>query len=279
MTGAGSGAPKVSAITTAYNSGRYVNRAIDSLLTQTLTDIEVVTVDDGSTDGTGEVLDDYARRDPRVRVIHQANSGGAARPGNRALREARGEYVAILDHDDIALPDRLEKQAAFLDANPNIGVVGGSMIAIDEHDRKQKQYAFPTDPAQVRWWLFRGPTLNHSSTMMRRELMNRVGGYRPSFRVCPDVDLFLRLSDHTELATLPDVVVYYRVHSRNITATRHRQQVLMNHLAIELAHSRMRGRQDVIPEGLYIDATTIVQLALDQDQIARLLPLVEAAKA
>ena len=270
--------PRVSVIVTAYNSGGYIRRTLDSLLTQTLSNFEIVVVDDGSTDGTSEVLDGYARRDSRIRVVHQQNAGTST-ASNRAITEARAEYLAILDHDDMAAPDRLEKQVAYLDSHSRVGVLGGAMIAIDHRDRKLNLYRFPTEPAQVRSWLFRAPTINHSSTMMRRQLVEKVGGYRKAFDIIPDVDLFLRISDHAELATLADVLVYYRVHPERVTARHHARQLVLNKVAIELARSRVRGKKDNMPNDIHIDASTLDRLGLDADQVERLRPLFQAGEA
>jgi glycosyltransferase involved in cell wall biosynthesis len=268
--------PQVSAIVTAYNSGRFIHRSLRSLQTQTLRDIEIIVVDDGSTDGTAEVIDEYARRDPRVRVFHQPNSG-APGAGNRALAEARGEFVAILDHDDIALPDRLEKQAAYLSEHPAIGVVGGAIGVMDENERKVRVHRFPTSPTEVRYWLFRQPTINHSSSTVRREVALAVGGYRPNFDVIPDVDLFLRISDRADLATLPDIVVYYRMTPTGITSTQNPRQLLLNEVALELARSRVRGNPDKLPADLYLDENALGRLGLDDDQVDRLRGLYRAA--
>jgi glycosyltransferase involved in cell wall biosynthesis len=270
--------PQVSAIVTAYNSGRFIHRSLRSLQTQTLRDIEIIVVDDGSTDGTAEVIDEYARRDPRVRVFHQPNAG-APGAGNRGLAEARGEFVAVLDHDDIALPDRLEKQAAYLGEHPAVGLVGGAIGVMDVNERKVRVHRFPTAPADVRYWLFRQPTINHSSSTMRRELALAIGGYRLNFDVVPDVDLFLRISDRAELATLPDVVVYYRMTPSGITGTRNARQLLLNEVAMELARSRVRGNPDNLPPDLYLDENALDKLGLDQDQVERLRGLYRVAAA
>ncbi len=261
--------PKVTGLITAYNSGRFIYRSVDSFLTQTFTDFEVVVVDDGSTDGTGAVLDEYARRDPRVRVFHQENSGPAG-AGNRGFAEARGEYVAILDHDDIAVPDRFAKQVAYLDSHPEVAVVGGGLTVIDVRERKRQTDHYPTEPSDMRRALYQGPAINHSSSMMRLDLIRRIGGYRLAFDYTVDVDLFLRIADHAELASIWDVVVYYRAHANQVTGRHSPVQLLMNEVALELARNRLRGTPDTVPPGIRVGLSTLDQLGLDPEQVKRL---------
>src|SRR5262245_25968130 len=111
----------------AYDAEPFVGRAVESILAQTLRDLELIVVDDGSRDRTGEVLRAAAARDPRVTVISQENAG-VARSANRAAAVARGAYFARMDADDESLSDRLERQVAWLDRHPRAGVVGGAMI-------------------------------------------------------------------------------------------------------------------------------------------------------
>jgi glycosyltransferase involved in cell wall biosynthesis len=272
-----SSTPIVSALVTAYNAARFVGRALDSLLTQTLADLEVIAVDDGSFDRTAEIIDGYARRDTRVRAFHQPNRGHPVAL-NRALAEARGEFIAVLDADDLALPDRFERQVAYLQAQPNVGVVGGEVIVVDENERKLMHWRYPTRPADLRQALYRGPAINHSSSMTRHELFRRLGGYRMAFDVTVDVDLFLRASDFTDLATLPQAVVYYRTHGGQTTAHYNPRQRALNLLALALSRSRRRGEVDDMPPGFIVTAGTIDRLALTEEDVAQIRPLlVDAA--
>ena len=265
-------APQVTAIVAAYNSGPHIRRALDSLLAQTMTDFEVIVVDDGSTDGTSAVVEEYAQRDGRFRALHQVNLG-PPKAANRALAEARGEFIANLDHDDISVPDRFAKQIAYLHAHPRVGVVGGSMVSVDENDRKLLHYRLPAEPSDVRFWLFRQSTINHSSAMMRRELILGIGGYRPCFDVICDVDLFLRASDFAELANLPDVLTYYRVHAGRISTRHHARQLALNEIAISLARGRVRGEPDDISPDFVITPDTLDKLNLSRAEIARIRPM------
>lgn len=263
--------PRVSVMVAAYNAVRFVARTLESVLTQTMRDLELIVVDDGSTDGTGAIIDAYASRDARIRVEHQPNAG---RPKalNRAIAMARGKYIARLDADDIALPDRLEKQAAFLDANPEVSIVGGLMRGIDENDRKLGTYQYPVEPAAVRALAARGlPGLVPGPTPMARpEFVKSLGGFRTTFDLAQDYDLVLRALERTEVANLNTVVVYYRFSPGQATAKHARRQSALAEVARISARLRKAGKPDPVVDGLHIDATTVDRLGLEPAETERL---------
>ena len=218
--------PKVSVIIASYNGEKYVAQTVRSVLAQTFTDFELVIVDDGSTDGTRNILRGLAAGDGRIRVIEKPNEGLISTL-NRAIAEARGHYIARIDHDDLMRPDRLAKQAAFLDANPDFVGVGCLMQSMREdgtyvgkvrirHERlRHEPGAFP--PRQQ--WLY-GPT-----PMIRAEIYRKVGGYRAKFLASEDRDLCWRLGDAGRLERLPEVLVDYRYHDNNMSRLRRRTQI------------------------------------------------------
>src|SRR5262249_27985914 len=137
--------PLVSVVMNVRNGAAYLQRAIDSVLTQTLHDLELVIVDDGSSDTTPAIIAAAAAADPRVRAFRQEPAGISV-AGNRGVAEARSDLIARLDADDIALPDRLERQAAWLEAHREVAVLGGWITGIDPQDRKLRVYQYPADP-------------------------------------------------------------------------------------------------------------------------------------
>jgi glycosyltransferase involved in cell wall biosynthesis len=243
-------APRVSAVVPVHNGAAFLERAVESLHTQTLADVEVVIVDDGSTDDTPAVIADLAARDRRVRPFRQEHAGEAA-AANRATAEARADLIARLDADDIAVPDRLERQVAWLDANPSVAALGGSIISIDRNDRKLRVHTYPA--GSVRETMSRGPAIAHPTAMMRKSVLLAVGGYRAAFRVAEDYDLWLRMAEKADLANLPEVLTYYRLHPNQATARFTTLMAQRAELARVLAKWRKDGRPDPIDQGVPID--------------------------
>jgi glycosyltransferase involved in cell wall biosynthesis len=208
--------PVVSVNMSVYNAEAYVAGAIDSILGQTFGKFELVIVDDGSNDGTGRILASFD--DSRIRVISQDNHGiSCAR--NRALRESRGQFVAVMDADDVSLPLRLERQVTFLDTHPDVGLVGTAAKFVDELRGREWYYRPPTSDRCLRTHLVRGNPFVHTSVMMRRSDLEAVGGYNEAYPYIVDHELFVRLALHTQLANLPEVLVvhHHRLGSVSVT--------------------------------------------------------------
>jgi hypothetical protein len=202
--------PRISVALSVHNDEHFLPAAIESILGQDFGDFEFLIVNDGSTDRSGAIIDDHARRDPRIRPIQQENRGLIASL-NRLIDEARAPLIARMDGDDISLPDRFARQVAYFDANPDHGVLGTGTHDIDDKgivrphiDRR------PLDHAGIVAALQHGSPICHPSVMMRRDAVRAVGGYRPAYRHCEDYDLWLRLSVLTRLGNLPDRLIQYR---------------------------------------------------------------------
>lgn len=238
--------PRISVAMAVYNNALYLAEAIESILAQTFTDFEFLIVDDGSTDGSGAIIDEYAACDPRIRAIHQPNRGLVASL-NRLIAETRAPLIARMDGDDVALPERFARQLAFLDANPDYGVVGTRTRDIDAAGRLSPALdAHPLDHASFLAVLETGPWLCHPSVMMRTDLVRAAGGYRAAFRHCEDYDLWLRLSATTRLCSLPDRLLHYRRTEGQVSVA-HAEEQLTGAAIAYLAHGeRAAGRPDPI---------------------------------
>lgn len=213
--------PRVSVIIPVFNRERYVATAIESILGQRFADFELILIDDGSTDASRAVMASY--RDPRVRLVENGRNLGIPATRNLGLSLARGEYVAWLDSDDRAYPDRLGRQVAFLDRNPDVALVGGFARAMDESGRAQRKVKrLPTSPEEVRARLLFRCCILQYAVMGRTAVLAR-HGYREDFPVCQDVDLFVRLAETERLANLPEVLVCRRLHADRTTLTRSAQ--------------------------------------------------------
>ncbi|HEX8484888.1 glycosyltransferase [Sphingomonas sp.] len=190
---------KVSVVSVFYNRGGLLDETVACLLAQTATDIEIIIVDDGSTDDTAAKL--RAIDDPRVRVLIKANTG-FVNAMNQGVSMARGEYVAVHGSGDYSFPQRIERQAAFLDAHPEVGVVGCRW-------RAPNRDIGPVGAAErgpMRAVMLRRNPFTHGEVMYRRALFERVGGYRPAFRFAQDRDLWLRMGRFCDYAVIPELL-------------------------------------------------------------------------
>lgn len=218
-------APLVSVVLPVYNGDEHLPEALDSILSQTHRDFELIAVDDGSTDGSGDLLAAYASRDSRVRVWPHRTNAGITASLNDGCRQATGEFVAIANQDDICLPDRLAKQVAYLAAHPEIGAVGAATRIVDQHGTALRLKEYPTDPALASWLMHFFNSLLHPVTMFRRQVLEAVGFYPVGYGGgTEDYALCTRLTRVTRIANLPDVLLHYRVHASNVTKTRWLQQ-------------------------------------------------------
>ena len=205
-------APAVSVVMSVRDGERYLAAAIESVLSQTLRDLELVVIDDGSTDSSPRILAAYASDDDRV-VVHRHENAGLAISLNRGIGYARAPLIARLDADDVAWPRRLELQLEFLERNPRIGLVGGAVAFVDEHDRQFAEVRYPTTDAEIRRAFSSTTPFVHSAVMMRREAYDAVGGYRAALLPAEDLDLWIRIAAVSKLANLAETVVSYRIHT------------------------------------------------------------------
>jgi glycosyltransferase involved in cell wall biosynthesis len=201
-----------------YNGGRYLREAVESVLRQSCADFEFVIIDDGSTDGSGAVLTEYARGDARIRLVQRENRG-LVFSLNEGIAEARSGIIFRMDADDICRPDRLRLQLDFLDRHPEIVCVGGTWDVIDERGRHLTTLQPPLEDAEMQAGALAGHApLCHPTAAFRRGPFERVGGYRPEAFPAEDLDLWLRLGEIGKLANLPDVLIAYRLHNNSISS-------------------------------------------------------------
>lgn len=232
--------PRISVVMAVHNGARYLRESVESVLAQTWRDFEFIIVDDGSTDATPAILNEYEERDGRVRVIHNPENIGQTRSLNRGLAVARGEFVARQDADDLSLPERLARQVAFLDApgHGDVAVLGTVWELIDADGAPISTSRSPLSDTAIRWHsLFNNPFC-HTSAMFRRSLLETSGerGYDEGLRYCQDYDLWARLLRHGRGANLPDALVRFRYHAASISAVKREEQ---QRLAVGIAQREM----------------------------------------
>jgi GT2 family glycosyltransferase len=214
-----SASPQVSVILPVYNAAPFLEECLRSLTEQSMDDFEIIAVDDGSTDSSPDILSSHKALDRRLLVRRQENQGGAA-ARNCAIYEARAPFIALMDADDIALPNRLEAQWRCLKQQKDLSVLGGDMAVLDERGRTTRVLAHPTHPSTIaRSLLATGGGINDPTVMIRRSDFMSVGGYRELLRSAYDYDLWLRmLLAGFKFANLPELLVRYRQHANQTTA-------------------------------------------------------------
>ncbi|MFZ4640079.1 MAG: glycosyltransferase [Nodosilinea sp.] len=222
----------------AYNSERYIGLAIESILSQTFTKFEFIIIDDGSRDRTVNIIENYLQKDRRICFVARQHRGISA-TRNELLSKARGEFIAVMDADDIALPERLESQVNFLNSHPKVVCLGSTQQWIDEAGRYLWIHPEPERDAEIQQSLLVGRTcINNSSAMMRREAVIQAGGYDESLAQAEDLDLFLRLGEIGKLANLPDPLIQYRQHANSISDRRHLEHLQLQSQVCERAWKR-----------------------------------------
>ena len=203
--------PRVSVVTTVYNGGPYFDRAVPGILAQTYEDFEFVVVDDGSTDDSLERLREVAAGDRRVRVFAPGRLGAAA-AYNYGVAQARGEYIARQDFDDRSYPERLRVQVALLDAHPEVGLVGGAYVVVDERRGERYTRVPPTGHDALFAAMARYVPIAHTVATFRRRAWSEAGGY-PLTNNLIDLRFFLRVAKlGWRLASVPDVIGEHYVH-------------------------------------------------------------------
>jgi glycosyltransferase involved in cell wall biosynthesis len=206
--------PLVSVVMPVRNGGALLRAAVESILDQTLRDLELIVVDDGSTDGSRDVI--KSLDDPRIRLVEQEPLGLVAAL-NRGLAEAKGAYVARMDADDLSLPERLERQAAFLAAHPEVGLVATSFRIVETGQEQQRTTLLPTRSSDLRMRLLLRNPFSHGSIMVPRPVLERAGPYSDAYGNNEDYDLWRRIARDHELAALPEVLYAYREHEAGVS--------------------------------------------------------------
>lgn len=214
--------PRVTVLIGTWNNAETLPRAIDSILRQTLGDLELIVVDDGSTDQTPEIVrkidDDRIRYMP---LVHQ----GIPRSLNVAIGAATAPVIAVQDADDWSLPERLERQLAVLEADPSVAVVGCRMREVDEDGRAMPTPRLPLASGDVRNALLRFNPIPNTAAAFRRDVVVAHGGFDPRFRYAMDYDLWCRISNEHRVVNIPECLAVRTMGDGNAGALREREQI------------------------------------------------------
>lgn len=213
--------PKVSVLMPVYNGEKYIGQAINSVLSQSFRDFELIVIDDGSTDKTAEIVGTYS--DKRVRYVANPTNLGLAGARNRAIEISNGDYLAWLDCDDISLPSRLLKQVALLDEHPNVGLCGTWVRTLGLDSEQVWQY--PSDPGFTRARMLFDDPIATSAAMVRRSCLSAEEFcFDTRFPPAEDYDLWERVSRTNGACNIAEVLTLYRIHPNQISTIRREQQ-------------------------------------------------------
>lgn len=248
--------PRVSILVPVYNVAPYLRQALDSILAQTFRDFELILINDGSTDGSGAIIDEYRQRDTRIVAVHKENEG-VARTLNLGLSMARGEYIRRFDSDDTCLPNALEKQVNYLDGHPNVALVGTQIAFQSNRGKVARHFRNPrndyfqgeicrfAEPADF----YQGCPIIHATVLLRRSIIEASGGYRAEFLTSEDIDLWLRMVEHHRMVVINECSYFVRLHSTSATQQHAVSRRFYRQLALAFHEERISKGSDPLQRG------------------------------
>lgn len=234
--------PVVSVLLAVRDGGNVLGDAIQSVLDQSYLEFELVVVDDGSSDGTSAFLDELNTKGLKLKVLRNHTSIGLTRSLNLGLQYATGKYIARIDHDDVWGPEKLKKQLAFLESHPEVGLLGTAYkeMSMDGLSMRDALLPFCQSDSEIRRALYQYNPFFHSAIVVRRDLLQSVGGYNERFIYAQDYELWVRLLCHSKAANLPEVLCFRRTGELNISFRKNKEQRL-NALRAKLLWARLNG--------------------------------------
>lgn len=230
---------QVTVLMSVYNGQEYLDESIGSIVSQRFQDFEFVIVDDGSTDDTADILEDWNKKDSRIKVITNHDTLGLTASLNIGIKQAKGKYIARHDADDISLSERLGKQFEFMESHPECVVLGTALLSVDSDGAPLYRELRSIEHEDILSTILKGRGgLAHPTVMIRRDVLLGVGGYDPCYEVAQDIDLWLRLADKGKLANLPEILVHYRHHVKAASVQKRDLQMKNAHKAIAAYYER-----------------------------------------
>jgi len=264
--------PAVSVAMVVRNMDRFVGEAMESILNQSFRDFEFVIVDFGSTDHSRPIISGLQAKDSRIK-LHLIPPCSLPEARNASVFLAQGKYIALMDADDVAFPHRLERQVAYLNQHPDIALLGGAIQCTGPNGTPRFLRSFPLTDGEIRAALARGTALHQTTVMMRREVPGVVKGYRKAFALAEDYDLWLRVIEHFQVANLPEPLVYYRIHSGQVSVQKLRQEMMCWMAARAAAQIRAEGRADPLWEVAEITPDVLTLLGVTPAAFAQALAI------
>lgn len=252
----------VSIILPVKDGERYLSEALDSMLTQTYTHWEMIIVDDGSQDGTADILKKYQARDPRIRVITNKRSVGISKALNKGIKNARGVFIARMDADDISYPKRLEKQVKYLHTHTDVIAIGTQCDIIDAQGRKTSVKNFPLTHEEIYETVFRFNPLQHPTLMVNRTLLPKKFVFYDVLDGAEDLNLLFKLFPFGKVANMNQNLLAYRIHGDNSSFKK------IKHIYKQALEARIQG----ITKYGYRPSFQSIGLTIAQTILVLLLP-------
>lgn len=221
---------KVSVVMSVYNDSSHLKEAVDSILGQTYSDFEFLIADDGSTDSSDKILDEYATKDARVKVFHQKNIG-LTKTLNNLIKQSKGEYIARMDSDDISLSDRFAEEVKFLDENLSVAVISCFAKVIDADSKEIGEHRPGVTNDQIKKLIFFSGQLCHPAVMFRKQAFLSIGGYDENFKYAQDLKLWFKFITSFKVANLPKFLFLWRKTSNGIGVEKFKEQQKFAQLA------------------------------------------------
>jgi glycosyltransferase involved in cell wall biosynthesis len=225
--------PLVSVVIPCYDAEQYVEDAVRSIMKQSYTNLEIITIDDCSTDNTLSVLKKLCAEDSRIVLLLNEKNLGLVSTLNKGISSTRGKYVARMDADDISMPDRISIQVKYLEANGSVGMCGANYILIDEKAKEIGKLKFPGQPENIKTELLFYCPFCHPLVMIRKSVFDTIGLYNEGLVPAEDYELWLRIAEKFPVENIPDFLLYYRWHGNNVTLTRKKEQYKALKRAVE----------------------------------------------
>jgi len=251
--------PLVSVVMPAYNREKYIEESIKSILNQTYNNFEFIIVDDGSTDDTEKIINTYKDKDNRIVYIKNEKNMGISKTRNRGMDEAKGKYIAIMDSDDISLPERLEKQVKYMEENGNCGIVGSGFLSFSDDNPQEMPNMRPIDNHNIKLHsLFCSP-FGNPTCMLRKSVIDENNlRYNSKYDGAEDFEFFHRAKHFMEFHNLPEFLLRYRIHGKNISLKSRAKQAMLSNKIYE------RALREIIDEDFYIPVFTKLELTLPE---------------
>lgn len=250
--------PKISVIMASHNGERFIKEAMNSILSQTFSDFEFLIIDDGSTDLTAIILNEYAGRDQRIKIITNPQCLGLTKSLNIALGQAQGEFIARMDDDDISQKNRFEKQYDFMQKNPEFALVGSMAFLIDEKGETIGEKKLASDSEEIKNMLLFNNQIIHSSWFARNDILIKEGLYNEKFKKAQDYEFVLRLASKYKIFNLPENLLKYRILKTSLSRQNKEQQkfaIMARWLAItKYGYPKLKGLFHIIVRSVLLYA-------------------------